>query len=432
MKKAILITAGVTLTTLSWAQKQNIQTANDYLRDKDYDKAVEYINMAVNDPSTKDNAKAWFTRGNIYMTMQNEPSKNANSPYREAATSFMKAAQLDAKYEKDAVTQALMVSAYNYYNDAVGAFNKKNYDLSFQLAKSTVDIHDMEGGKRFASKSFDTVSAGALMIESYSALYAKKYDEALILLQALKNNPIEKNANVYLALIDVYKNLNKDAELVAAIEEGKAQFPDNVNLRNEELNYYIKAGKQDVLMKKLEDAVAKDPGNAELQFNLANGYNNMAFPKDATGKELAKPSNFDELFGKAEANYQKALAIDGANGGYNYNMGVLYYNLATDYNKRMNELADVINKTKVPAERKKHEDNYAKLNTGRDGNFDKAIPFLVKTVSAYEPNAGSLSADDKFSYQSALIALKEIYARKNDMAKSAEYKAKLEASRAKK
>lgn len=431
MKKAILIAAGVSLTSLSWAQKQNIQTANDYLRDKDYDKAVEYINMAVNNPDTKDNAKAWFTRGNIYMAMQNESGKNTNSPYREAATSFLKTAQLDAKYEKDAVTQALMVSAYNYYNDAVGAYNKKDYELSMQLAKSTVDIHDMEGGKRFASKSFDTVSASALMIQSYSALYAKKYDEALILLQALKANPIEKNANVYLALVDVYKSLNKDAELIAIIEEGKAQYPDNVNLRNEELNYYIKTGKQDVLMKKLEDAVAKEPNNAELHFNLANGYNNLAFPKDATGKDAPKPSNFDELFAKAETSYQKALAIDGANGGYNYNMGVLYYNLATDYNKRMNELADVINKSKVPAEKKKLEDNYAKFNTNRDASFEKALPFLVKTVAAYEPNEKSLSSDDKFSYISALTALKEIYARKNDMAKSAEYKAKLELAKKK-
>jgi len=431
MKKAILITAGVAFSSLSWAQKQNIQTANDYLREKEYDKAVEYINLAIDNPDTKDNVKAWFTRGNIYMAMQNEPGKNANNPYREAAKSFQKAAQLDAKYEKDAVTSALMISAYNYYNDAVGAYNKKEYEQAMQLAKSTVDIHDMEGGKRFANKGFDTVSASALMIESYSALYAKKYDEALVLLQALKVNPIEKNANVYLALVDVYRSLNKDAEMIAIIEEGKAQYPDNTNLRNEELNYYIKTGKSDILMKKLEDAVAKEPNNAELQFNLANGYNNLAFPKDANGKELPKPANFEELFSKAEATYQKALAIDGVNGGYNYNMGVLYYNLATDNNKRMNELADIINKSKNPAEKKKNEDSYAKLNTTRDANFEKALPYLVKTVTAYEPNAKSLSSDDKFSYQSALIALKEIYARKNDMTKSAEYKAKLDASRAK-
>lgn len=431
MKKAILITAGIALSTFSWGQKQNIQTAMNYLNEKDYDKAIEYINMAANDPSTKDNPKAWFWRGNIYMAMQNEPGKNANNPYREAANSYLKAAQLDAKFEKDAITQALTVAAYNYYNDAVGAFNKKDYEQSFQLSKSTIDIHDMEGGKRFASKSFDTVSASALMIQSYSALYSKKYEDAVALLQSLKSNPIEKNANVYLALIDAYRSLNKDAEMIAVIEEGKAQYPDNVNLRNEELNYYIKTGKQDLLMKKLEDAVAKEPNNAELHFNLANGYNNLAFPKDANGKELAKPSNFDELFAKAESSYQKALTIDGANGGYNYNMGVLYYNLATDYNKRMNELADVINKSKVLADKKKHEDNYAKLNASRDANFEKALPFLTKTIAAYEPNFKSLNSEDKFSYQSALIALKEIYARRNDMTKSAEYKAKLEASKAK-
>ncbi len=211
--------------------------------------------------------------------------------------------------------------------------------------------------------------------------------------------------------------------MLAMFDEAKKQYPDNQNIRNEELNYYIKLGKQDILIKKLEDAVATDQNNAELLFNLANGYSNMAFPKDANGKDLPKPANFQDYAAKAETNYGKALKIDAENGGYNYNMGVLFYNQASEFNNKINDI-----KGNTAADLKKYDE----LKGQRDAMFDRAIPFLEKTYTVLGGKLGSLNADDKFSYQSALIALKEIYARKDDMNKSNEYKKKLEESRAKK
>ncbi len=429
MKKAILITAGVAISLFAHAQKMNIQNASNSLKDKDYSKAIEYINLATNDPSTKDNAKTWYVKGNIYMEMSTDPAKREAKYYQEAANAYMKAAQLDAKYERDIISQGLMYAAYNYYNDAVVAYNNKKYQESYTSAKAVLDIHGLEGGKRYTSKSFDTTAAASLMIQAYSAYYAKNYDEAITLLQILKTNPIEKSASVYLALSDIYKTTKKESEMLAIIEEGRKLYPDNQNLRNEELNYYIISNKQDELMKKLEDAVAKDPNNAELLFNLANGYNNMAFPKPTEGKEPTKPANFVELFSKAEDGYKKAINVDPNNVGYNYNLGVLYYNQATDYNRQMNAAADASNSAKVAAEKKKHEDAYNQLTINRDASFDKAIPYLSKIISTLESTIDKASEDDRFSYQSALMALKEIYARKNDMVKSGEYKQKLDAFR---
>ncbi|OSZ78467.1 hypothetical protein CAP35_09500 [Chitinophagaceae bacterium IBVUCB1] len=425
MKKAILITASIAISTLAMAQKINIQNASNSLKDKDYRKAIEYINLATTDPSTKDNPKAWFLKGNIYMEMNGDPAKKDAKHYRDATTAYLKAAQLDAKYERDAVTQSLLFAAYTYYNDAALDYNKKNYEEAIRNAKAVIDIHALEGGKRFTSKSFDTVASASLMIQSYSSYYAEKYDEAIPLLQTMKNDPIEKNANVYLLLADIYKRTNKNADMLAIIEEGRVAYPDNQSLRNEELNYYILSGKQDILMKKLEDAVAKDPKNADLLINLANGYTSMAFPKSIDSKEPVKPDNYEELFSKSEDNYNKAIGLDPDNAGYNYNLGVLYYNHASGYNKQMNDAADAGNKTKVPAERKKHEDAYNKLMSQRDTYFDKAIPFFVKAVNTLEPKIDKVSEEDKFTYQGALSALKEIYARRNDMTKSNQYKEKL-------
>jgi hypothetical protein len=59
--------------------------------------------------------------------------------------------------------------------------------------------------------------------------------------------------------------------------------------------------------------------------------------------------------------------------------------------------------------------------------FGKAIPYFQTVVEQLEPKLSVLNSDDKFTYQSALIALKEIYAKQDNMDKSAEMKKKLEA-----
>lgn len=432
MKKAILLVSSLSVSIFGWAQKQNIQTASNYLKDNDYAKAIEYINMATADPTTKDNPKAWFVRGSIYMQMQNDTSKKAEKPFKEAGISYMKVAQLDSKYEKDFITDALKSIAYAYYNDAATAYNKKNYDEVFSSAKSFIDIYNIDGGKRYNDRNFDTLASDALILQAFGAYYAKKYDDALPVLLNLKSHPIGKKPEVFIALADIYKIKNSQNEMLSVLEEGRALYPDNVTIRNEELNYYILSGKQETLLKKLEDAVAKDPNSVELLSSVANTYNRMAFPTDANGKEQPKPTNYLELLAKAEGYYNKLISVQPENGSYIADLGIMHYNQAMDYIKQMNEAAELGNKAKAAADKKKHEDAYNQLSTMRDAAYDKAIPSLEKSVSILEPKLASLSQDDKFSYQSALIALKEIYARRNNMDKSGVYKAKLEALKGKK
>lgn len=418
MKKSILIVASMGITVLGWAQKQNIQSANNYFRDKEYTRALEFIEKAVNDPSTKDDPKAWFVRGTIYMAMQDDAAYKAQAPYREAAKSYMKVVELKPKHEEGVVSQNLLAAAYAYYNDAVNAYNSKNYADAVNFAQQVATIHNLEGGKRYAAnKPFDTVAVQGVTIGAYSAYYGEQYDAAIPMLQSLKNDPIGKTPNAYLLLADIYKKQNKDAEFLAIVEEGRKQFPDNMNIRNEELNYYIKTGKQDILMKKLEDAVTADPNNAELIYNLANGYNNMANPKDANGKELPKPANYTDLIAKAEAAYLNVIKVSPNNAEYNYNTGVLYYNQATAINNQMNEI-----KGNSPAEQKK----YGELQAKRDAMFGKSLPYLEKTASIMEPNAANLNEDDRRTYRASLQAAREIYARQNQLDKAAELKKKLE------
>ncbi len=418
MKKIILLTAGICFAFAGWAQKQNIQSASNYLRDKDYEKALEYIEKAANDESTKDNPKTWYVKAQIYSTMNSDPAMKGKGYYKEAIKAAMKAQELKPGYEKDVLDQVLLAGAYSYYNDLANAFNNKNYTEAYEDAIAVNQIHDLEGGKKFNNKGFDTVSSLSTLYGAYAAYNNNKYAEAKPLLEKLKNDPISRNENVFWFLANIHKMQNDNNAYIATIEEGRKYFPNSVNLKNEEINYYIQTGQQDVYMKKLQEAFEKDPTNGDYAFNMANGYNGMAFPKDASGKALPKPANYDELIAKAEEAYLTTVKLGPDNVDYNYNTGAFYFNRGTVINEEMNAIPG-----NSPAETKKYDE----LKLKRDALFTQALPYLDKVVTLLEPKAGKLSKDDMFTYQSSLIAMRQIYALQNKLDKSAEMKKKLDA-----
>lgn len=416
MKKVLLALTALMVMTNADAQKKNIQSASNSLRNKEYKEAMDLIEQAIQDPTTKDDPKAWLTRAQIYASMDQDPGYADKGYYKQALESYMKVVELKPTYETEQVNQGLLFGAFKSYNNSVVAYNKKQWDDAFNSAKITADVYSLQDGKRFANnKGFDTVAASAMVIEAYSAFYGEQIEKALPVLEKLKDNPIEGNANVYLIIMDAYRKLGKQDKELAIIEEAKKRFPNNPNIRNEELNYYLRTNQQDKLMQKLEAAVAEEPGNAMYQYNLANAYTNMAFPKEG-----AAPSNVDELIAKAEAGFNKALSLEPDNVGYHYDMGVLYFNQASKVTNQMNEV------TGTSAEDDK---KWKALDAKRTALFEKAFPHLEKVYVTLEPKVKELDADNKFIYQSSLAAMSEIYARQNKLDKASEMKKKIEESK---
>jgi len=350
----------------------------------------------------------------IYFQMQDIEKYKASNPYREGTKALLKLVEVKPDYEKATIDQYLLRSAYMYYNDGVKAYNDKKLAESSDDMKAVEKIHGMDAGKRFEKlKGFDTVAAGANQIMATSAYYLGNYEESIPLLVSTKNNPITRTPSIYECLIDAYNHQKNSAEALATIQEARKTFPEDATIRNYELNYYIKSGKQDEMVKKLEEAAAKDPNNADIQFNIATVYLGMANPKE--GK---KPANAAELTGKSEAAYKQALRIDPNNASYNYNFGALYYNNAIDFNVQMNEVTGTSD-----ADTKKYDG----LKASRDATFGQALPYFEKANEVLSKDEGNLKNEDKATYKSTLMALKEIYARLNKMDKSQEMGKKLDA-----
>jgi predicted Zn-dependent protease len=347
--------------------------------------------------------------------LQGVDKYKSSNPYREEGTALFKLIEVKPDYEKANVDQMLLGVAYATFNDGVKAFNDKKYDEAADLMKTVVKVHDLGGGSRFAkhamAKQFDTIAADANLSIANSAFYAGKYEEAIPLLQKVKQDGIRKSASVYECLIDAYTKQKKSAEALAMIEEARKAYPSDVTIRNYELNYYITAGKTEDLVKKLEEAAAAEPNNADIQFNMATIYLGLASPKD--GK---RPANAADLVTKSENAFQAAIKLAPENAVYNYNYGALYFNQATEFNDQMNAITGT-----TPAENKKYEDLKAK----REALFAKSMPYFEKAYSVYAAQ-NSLKGEDQRTYKGTLIALKEVYTRQNKADKAAEVKKKLE------
>lgn len=130
--KRILILFGVILSLNAYSQKSAVQTAFNYLRYDDLDKAKEAIDGAATTESTIGYAKTWYYRGSIYHAIyeSTKPEFAALKPgsLNEAKISYEKTLELDAKNEfKDDVMKRLEVVASQCLNSGVDNYKEGKY-----------------------------------------------------------------------------------------------------------------------------------------------------------------------------------------------------------------------------------------------------------------------------------------------------------------
>ena len=413
MKRIIPALLLVLCCSVAFGQEKNITEALEALNNKNLSDAKRLIDNAMLSSETKDKPKTLFVKARVYDKLQEDAKFKDENPYRDEAQALLKLNELKPDYEKTAADQYLVRCAFFYFNDGAQAYNDKNMKDASDLLKYTVKIHNLNSGHRFEkypNKTFDTIAAEARLTRGNCAYYTGKYDDAITFFEDARANPITKSAALYECLIDAYNKVNDSTNMLSTIKEARKAFPDDIIIRNYELKYYMSYGRREEMHKKMEEAAAKDPGNAELFYNLATSYYNTAEPK--SGK---KPANATELMAKAEENYKKAVKADPDNADYNFNLAVLYFNQGSDNNDYMAAITG-----NTDADLKKFDE----LKSQRDGFFSKSQPYFeaaYKTLSAKEAN---LKGESKAIYRSTVYSLWQIYTTQNKAEKAKEFKAK--------
>jgi hypothetical protein len=377
MKKIALVLVLVTSITIAFGQKNVRQTASNYLKAGKLDLAMEAINQCVLDPSTAQDAKAWFLRGNIYLELSNTKEEKFKTldadPLTKALESYKKAIEFDPKKEYyEDILAKLNWQRNNYYNTAVENYNNKLYKdamLNFGRGAEVMELANVA----------DTLSI--LNAATCASLANEKEASKGYYLKLLKAN--YKTPAVYITLSDIYRQEKDSSNSLKYVRMGQQEYPNDLRLFLAETNIYLTFNNTPKALNNLKVAMAKDSTNYSVAFALGTIYDNIS--NDTTKSTEERQKSFEN----AIASYSNSIRLNADYFEGNYNLGALYVNKAATINDEA---------TKLPLE---ETAKFDKLKKEADSYLEKALPYLEK--------ATELQPDDI----NTLFTLKQIYSRTN-------------------
>ncbi len=370
MKRILLLLTVIICTgTISFAQKSKVQTAWNYYKYDELDKAKSAIDEASENPTTSGMAKTWYYKGLIYQKLYKHEKYGTLEPnsLSIAYHSYSKALEIEPDYEFAAeINQNRQVIGNMLFSQGVEYFNAKKYDLALESFESVI--------KTSPNDSLAILNAAYSAERSGNKAKAKEYYSKLVSMKF-------SDPKIYIFLSNIYKSEGDSAMALSTIQNGRKQFPGDNTLVIEELNIYLYAGKDKEALELLYVAIQGDPKNPNLYF--------------------AQGTVYDKLNRKTEAanSYKKAIELKPDYFDAYYNLGAMYFNEAAEMANKANDL--------------KSNTEYAKAKEKFDAKFKEAEPYLEK--------AHELNPTD----QNTMISLKQLYARTGENDKYDKINAKL-------
>lgn len=375
--------------------------------------AVDMIEIAANGSGTKDKVKTWQTRGEIYNALSDKDianmalnpefkPENPDAPVK-AADSFLKALTLaQKKFESKDALKGMKESAGKLTMIGNNQIQHQEYAKAYTSLQKVLDVDKQLRTQGEEPVIPDTDMNNHKYVLAYCAKAADQNDRAAELFKELYEAKVDE-PGVYAQYFNIL-NAAGDPNAIKVLEEGRNKFPDDTEILFAEINYYIQTQQYEILEKKLQEAIAKEPNNPSIYSAMGNVYMNLSsqeFAKDRKSEQGQK--HFDQSL----TYFNQAIAIDPKQFDAVYSIGSLYFNKAVELIK----YAGTLGMSK--AEQKEYDDVIKEANK----LMESALPYFQKTEA--------MDANDT----NTLIALSEIYARMNDFEKSNEFKKRLQTVR---
>jgi len=377
------------------------------------EEGIDAIKLALQNDELTATAAPFLAEGDLYLAVA---SRDVSMPMLdpEWKTVDYNAAQLafdaytaalplsEKKFETEAALKGLSETAGYINNAAVDAYNQKDFENAYKGFATMLKIHDLlvENGKE-SFLADDAKVNDQYLFTGICALQAGALDVADEYLSKLLKRGYNE-PGIYESLFNLYQAKGDKEKAKQFLEEGLGKYPEDTGLLFAQINLYLQEERTDELVGKLEMAIEKEPTNKSLYSTLGQVHDKLYQAYDQKGDEAEANMHFDA----ALKNYEKSLEIDPEYSDAVYSIGTLYYNKAALMSQELNELASDYSKEGI----KKYDALKAKI----DVIFDQALPFFQK-AEAMDPME-----------RNALIALKEIYARKNQLDMSNEFKERLD------
>ncbi len=379
MKKLILTFAIILTIVIANSQSKNVNNAFNYLKKNKIAEAKIAIDEASEHVDTKDQAKVWFYKGNIYLAIYSSKDPKIksldNDALEKAYEFYNKAITIDQEVfngNLDIKTpfEGLQSCAIGFYNKGILEYNKDSLHLSYNYFIKSFSIN----------KDYN-----ALYFAGLTAYYSKPPRT-----EVAKGHFIElskakfQNENLYKLLTTIYILEKDTVKAFNTVENAEKLFADSMSTMLLKFSTLSWAGKPNEAYDIINKLKLKAPNDYKNHFNI--------------GALLSDIGNFEE----SEKAYLKSLELNpkiDENFDAYFNIGVLYFNKFVEIKKESDKLDYSI---------KSNQDKMQKLETESKVFLDKALPYVEK---CFEFNKNDYNT---------LVMLKQIYANKNMNAKAKE------------
>lgn len=408
MKKYILILAAAAISGGVSAQKNKVVSAYNYEKAfgrsgkcKELANGVEAIDMAINNDQTKNWAKTWYYRGNIYFNIIASNDTECKAIDANALTkctdSYLKALVLNfedpelkkldlnkedgtgidkfnaamtdrsrldnEEYTREITRKKIPGLAGEHANLGIQKFGNKDYKGAQESFKKSMLLSKIVG--RMDTMLLYNTALASEYSEDFES--AKKTYNKLIL---MKYNIDNAGPDLYKSMSKIYKKEGDDKKAAEYITNGRKAYPEDNSLLVEELEGFLQSGNNDEALTNLDAAIVNDPKNAVLFFARGTVYENL--------------KNKD----KAVTDYGKAIELNPDYYDASFNLGAYYFNSGADKINESNKLP--LNETKkydaLKAEAKKdfesavpHIENAHRINPGDGATGEMLINLYTQT-----------------------------------------------------
>ena len=284
-------------------------------------KAKTSIDLAAEHEETKNEARTWHYYGIVYYKIAAYPEFHDLDPEAldKSFTAFAKIPALDPEYANDRqnmfdIYQHIQSITSNYFNRGAVAYENGEYADAIKCYLAAYNSMLVIGQQ----------DNEALLIAAQIALYnAKEYEKTVEICNQLLAAQHE-SPKVYQYLAVAYNQMGNDEEMLKYINEGRAKFPEDDNLVNEQINAYLKLKREAEIIDQIKEMANKNSENSVYCLIIGTIYSNQE-------SELY---NVDS----ALVYYNRAIEVNPTDENAYINVGSMYIDKSAALINKANEL----------------------------------------------------------------------------------------------
>jgi len=320
MKKQVVVILSIMLGIVAYGQKNELKSADRALRNNDLTTAKESLSKAeklINNADAKLVEKYYFLKGKTFYNISKAQPKLAAESLDISADALTKLLALEKKsghnkYSSEAtpILNKLLVDIQNqgkidYKNKKYGPASDAFYKV-YMLSPKDTFLLDNAASTAFLAKDYAKAIKlyQELITIKYTGVYptymatnkktgkvdkfGSKLTRDLTVKSGADINPIDKMSKS--RRIPILKNIailygkTKDYDkALATIQKARQEDPSNYNLLLSEADIYMQKGNRLKYTEIMKEAIAKDPSNPVIYFNLGVLSNEQKKPKEAIG-----------------------------------------------------------------------------------------------------------------------------------------------------